>query len=108
MFPLIDHDFLFIPLFCPGMISLKSVNNNNATGHGIGLEVHEEPYLVGGNTETLLAENMTFTIEPGIYLVGEMGVRHEDVIRVTADGYEVLGKLMESVENPFPAEERRN
>lgn len=75
------------------------------TGHGIGLEVHEEPYLVGNNAETVLEENMTFTIEPGVYLVGELGVRHEDVIRVTADGYEVLGKLMESVENPFPEED---
>ena len=55
------------------------------TGHGIGLEVHEPPYLVEGNPESLVA-GMTFSIEPGIYLPGRFGVRIEDIVVVTADG----------------------
>lgn len=55
------------------------------TGHGIGLEIHEEPYLVEGNTE-LLAKGMVFSIEPGIYLLGEMGVRIEDTVAITDEG----------------------
>ena len=55
------------------------------TGHGLGLEVHEEPYIRAGNTMPLEA-GMTFTIEPGIYLSGKHGVRIEDDVVVTADG----------------------
>ena len=55
------------------------------TGHGIGLETHEEPYLVAGN-RTPLEAGMTFSIEPGIYLEGRFGVRIEDIVAVTADG----------------------
>ena len=51
------------------------------TGHGIGLDVHEEPYIVGGNKEPLLV-NQTHSIEPGIYLEGKFGVRIEDVVFV--------------------------
>lgn len=54
-------------------------------GHGLGLDVHEEPYLVGGNT-TPLAEGMVFSDEPGIYLEGKFGVRIEDSVVVTATG----------------------
>ena len=49
------------------------------TGHGIGLEEHEDPYIVAGNTERLV-EGMTFSIEPGIYLQGRYGARIEDVV----------------------------
>lgn len=49
------------------------------TGHGIGLEVHEHPYMVEGN-ELKLEEGMTFSVEPGIYLPGEFGVRVEDIV----------------------------
>ncbi len=52
------------------------------TGHGIGLEVHEEPYLVAGNRR-LLEPGMTFSVEPGIYLPGRFGVRIEDIVAVT-------------------------
>ncbi|MBU2668303.1 aminopeptidase P family protein [Actinoplanes bogorensis] len=55
------------------------------TGHGIGLEVHEPPYLVRGETSPLVP-GMCFSIEPGIYLPGRFGVRIEDIVTVTADG----------------------
>lgn len=55
------------------------------TGHGIGLCVHEEPYIVAGN-ELPLAEGMAFSIEPGIYFPGRWGARIEDIVVVTSDG----------------------
>ena len=55
------------------------------TGHGIGLEGHEEPYLVAGNEEPLAA-GMAFSIEPGIYLVGRYGARIEDIVVCGPDG----------------------
>ncbi|HYI24130.1 MAG TPA: Xaa-Pro peptidase family protein [Thermomicrobiales bacterium] len=54
-------------------------------GHGLGLEVHEEPYLVEGN-DLPLAPGMTFSDEPGIYLKGNLGVRIEDTVVCTEDG----------------------
>ena len=59
------------------------------TGHGIGLETHEEPYIVAGNT-TVLEPGMTFSIEPGIYLPGRHGARIEDIVAITQDGSERL------------------
>ena len=55
------------------------------TGHGIGLEEHEPPYIVAGNDQAL-EPGMCFSIEPGIYLEGRFGVRIEDIVAVTADG----------------------
>ncbi|MQA13544.1 MAG: M24 family metallopeptidase [Pseudonocardiaceae bacterium] len=55
------------------------------TGHGIGLEVHEEPYMMGGN-DLVLEPGMAFSVEPGIYLPGRWGARIEDIVVVTADG----------------------
>jgi Xaa-Pro dipeptidase len=58
-------------------------------GHGIGLEAHEGPYMVEGN-EQLLEAGMTFTVEPGIYLPGEVGIRIEDDMLITPTGAESL------------------
>jgi Xaa-Pro aminopeptidase len=55
------------------------------TGHGIGLEEHEEPYIVEGN-DILLEEGMAFSIEPGIYLPGRWGIRLEDIVVVEGSG----------------------
>jgi Xaa-Pro dipeptidase len=69
-------------------------------GHGIGLEVHEPPYLVRGNA-LALATGMTMSDEPGIYLPGELGVRLEDIVAVTADGHELFGPPPGPIDDPF-------
>ncbi len=58
-------------------------------GHGIGLEVHEEPWIMAGNS-TVLEEGMAFSVEPGVYLVGKFGVRIEDIVLVTQSGVRTL------------------
>ncbi len=68
-------------------------------GHGIGLDGHEWPYMVRGNA-TRLVPGMTFTDEPGIYIPGELGIRHEDTVVVTADGCENLTKWSGTPEEP--------
>lgn len=55
------------------------------TGHGIGLETHEEPYIVSGNALPL-EEGMTFSVEPGFYAEGRWGARIEDIVACGADG----------------------
>jgi D-alanyl-D-alanine dipeptidase len=55
------------------------------TGHGLGLDVHEEPYIVEGN-ELPLQAGMVFSVEPGIYLPGKFGVRIEDIVALTEQG----------------------
>ncbi|CAG8938031.1 unnamed protein product [Penicillium salamii] len=59
-------------------------------GHGIGIKAHESPYLNQGNVKSLLKTGMTFTSEPGVYLVDKFGVRHEDVFLVQGDEEPVL------------------
>jgi Xaa-Pro aminopeptidase len=61
------------------------------TGHGIGLETHEHPYIVEGNAESL-EPGMVFSVEPGIYLPARFGMRIEDIVAVTADGVDPLNR----------------
>ena len=68
-------------------------------GHGIGMDGHEWTYLVRGNT-TKLRPGMCFSDEPGIYIPGEMGIRHEDVIYITETGAEGMAKWTGTPEAP--------
>ncbi|MGD0227729.1 MAG: Xaa-Pro peptidase family protein [Terriglobia bacterium] len=69
-------------------------------GHGMGMDGHEWPYLVRGNT-LKLEPNMTFSDEPGIYIHGEFGVRLEDGLHVTENGAELFTGQSASLEEPF-------
>jgi Xaa-Pro aminopeptidase len=62
------------------------------TGHGLGLEGHEPPYLTE-TSETVLEEGMVFSIEPGIYLPGKFGVRLEEIVVLEKDGPRIVSKL---------------
>jgi Xaa-Pro aminopeptidase len=62
---------------------------SHSTGHGVGLEIHEPP-RIGAGQNTRLTAGMVVTIEPGIYLPGEFGIRIEDMVQVTRDGRLVL------------------
>ena len=62
------------------------------TGHGIGMEAHEDPYLVGGNCEPL-ASGHAFSIEPGIYIEGRWGARIEDIVIATDAGPDALNRV---------------
>ena len=70
------------------------------TGHGIGLDDHEAPYLVR-NDETRLEEGMCFSDEPGIYIPGEFGVRLEDCWHMTPKGPELFTPLAKSIDDPI-------
>lgn len=69
-------------------------------GHGLGMDGHEWPYLVRGNTMPLQAK-MTFSDEPGVYIRGEFGVRLEDDMHITENGAELLTPQSNSLEKPF-------
>ena len=69
------------------------------TGHGLGVEVHEPPYLTSVS-ETILEPGMVFSIEPGIYLPGRFGCRLEDIVILQEDGPEVLSKLPRDIARP--------
>ena len=69
-------------------------------GHGMGMDGHEWPYLVRGNT-TRLATNMVFSDEPGIYVRGQFGIRLEDDMHITENGAELFTPQSPSLEEPF-------
>jgi Xaa-Pro dipeptidase len=70
------------------------------TGHGIGMDIHEWPYLVGGNT-TPLDVGMCFSNEPMICIPGEFGIRHEDHFYMTATGPQWFTQPAHSIDDPF-------
>ncbi|MCS6785315.1 MAG: M24 family metallopeptidase, partial [Candidatus Caldarchaeum sp.] len=69
------------------------------TGHGLGLEVHEEPYIREGN-KTYLQAGMIFTVEPGVYLPGKFGVRLEDNLVINATNVENTTHLPKTITLP--------
>ncbi|MFZ0665110.1 MAG: Xaa-Pro peptidase family protein [Acidimicrobiales bacterium] len=66
------------------------------TGHGIGIEEHEDPYIISGN-RVILEKGHAFSVEPGIYIPGRFGMRLEDIVVVTDDGCESLNKVDHSM-----------
>jgi len=69
-------------------------------GHGMGMDGHEWPYLVRGNT-TKLVPNITTSNEPGIYIPGEFGIRLEDDMHITENGADLFTPQSPSLEDPF-------
>lgn len=63
----------------------------HSTGHGVGLDIHELP-VIGARSEIILEEGMIFTVEPGIYLPEDFGVRIEDTVVLESNGVSILGK----------------
>ena len=68
----------------------------NRTGHGIGVEIHEEPYIRDGNKE-ILKTGMAFSIEPGIYIPGKFGMRVEDIVVIDGDSSIILNKTSKDI-----------
>ena len=64
---------------------INDFNLIHALGHGVGLEIHEAPFINSKN-EAVLKENMVVTDEPGIYLPGKFGIRIEDTVQITKNG----------------------
>ncbi len=73
---------------------------SHRVGHGMGMDGHEWPYLVKGNTMPLQPGH-TFSDEPGIYIRGEFGVRLEDDMVITEEGAELFTPQSPSLEDPF-------
>ena len=62
------------------------------TGHGLGSEIHEPPYITA-TSDTILEPGMVFSIEPGIYIPGKFGIRLEEIVILSDKGPEVLSKI---------------
>jgi Xaa-Pro dipeptidase len=73
---------------------------SHRVGHGMGMDGHEWPYLVRGNTLPL-RPGMVFSDEPGIYIPGEFGIRLEDDMVITENGAELFTPQSPSLEQPF-------
>ena len=65
---------------------------SHRTGHGMGIDIHEPPYLTA-TSDTVLDEGMVYSIEPGIYLPGQFGLRLEDIVILREDGPEILSDM---------------
>lgn len=78
----------------------KTPGLSHRTGHGIGMDVHENQFVVRGN-ETPIAAGMCFSNEPGIYLPGKFGVRSEDCVYMTEEGPRLFTSRAPSVDNPM-------
>ncbi len=76
---------------CSNHLKKNGYTLRHSTGHGIGLTIHEWPYI-GKKFETVLEPGMVFTVEPGVYIKGKFGIRIEDDILVTKTGRTVLSK----------------
>lgn len=68
----------------------------NRTGHGIGISVHEAPYIRTGNKQ-ILEKGMSFSVEPGIYLPGKFGIRIEDIVVVGDEGADILNRFSKEI-----------
>ncbi len=82
---------------CRSIIAKKGYAKyfGHGTGHGVGLEIHEAP-SVSSRSKTVLKPGMVITVEPGVYLPGQVGVRIEDMVLVTAKGHEVLTRGLDT------------
>lgn len=69
---------------------------NNRVGHGIGIAVHEAPFIMAGDT-TVLKPGMTFSVEPGIYIPGKIGIRIENIVAVTEEGCRSMNEFPRSI-----------
>jgi len=68
----------------------------NRTGHGIGISVHEAPYIKTGNKQ-ILERGMTFSVEPGIYMQNKFGIRIEDIVVIRDNGPEILNNFTKEI-----------
>jgi Xaa-Pro dipeptidase len=80
------------------VISAAGYGDNflHRTGHGLGIDIHEAPYITA-SSDTVLEEGMAFSIEPGIYLAGRFGIRLEEIVIIRDDGPEILSEMPREV-----------